>query len=114
VDFAVARVETVQALQMTGELDIETIDLLTGLLDQAAQAGGPFIVDMTSLSFIGSEGIRALLKVAAALERTGWCLYLHVDDGEVAMALDVVGLSKVPNVHIIDHRGAHTPVVAGS
>jgi anti-anti-sigma factor len=114
VDFAVAKIDTVQALQMSGELDVATVDLLTSLLDEAAQPSGPFVVDMTSLRFIDSSGIRALLNVAAALERHGWCLYLHVDDGEVGRALDLVGLSKAPNIHIIDHRGAHTPVVAGT
>jgi anti-anti-sigma factor len=114
VNFAVAKIDTVQGLQMSGELDVATVDLVTSLLDEAAQAGGPFVVDMTSLRFIDSQGIRALLNVATALERHGWCLYLHVDDGEVGMALDLVGLSKAPNVHIIDHRGAHTPVLPGS
>ena len=112
MDFAVAKVDTVHALQMSGELDISTINLLTVLLDEAAQ-GGPCVIDMTSLRFIDSVGIRALLKVAAALERSGWCLYLHIDDGEVARALDLVGLNKAPHIHIIGHRGAHTPVVAG-
>jgi anti-anti-sigma regulatory factor len=37
-------------------------------LDEAAAASGPFVVDMTSLRFIDSVGICALLKVAAALE----------------------------------------------
>jgi anti-anti-sigma factor len=114
MDFAVAKIDTVQALQMSGELDLDTIDLLTGLLDEAAEAGGPFVVDMTSLRFIDSVGIRALLNVATALERSGWCLYLHVDDGEVGRALDLVGIGKARNIHIIDHRGAHTPVVAGA
>jgi anti-anti-sigma factor len=114
VDFSVAKIDTVQALQMNGELDVATVDLLNSLLDEAALASGPFVVDMTSLRFIDSQGIRALLNVATALERHGWCLYLHVDDGEVGRALAVVGLAKVPNIHIIDHREAHTPVVAGS
>jgi anti-anti-sigma factor len=114
VDFAVAKVDTVQALQMSGELDVKTVDLLTALLDEAARAGGPLVVDMTSLRFIDSIGIRALLNVATALKRKGWCLYLHIDDGEVGRALHLVGLSKAPNIHVIDHSGAHTPTVAGS
>lgn len=114
MQFSVTKIDTVRALQMSGELDIGTIDLLTGLMDEAAAAGGPFVLDMTSLRFIDSTGIRALVKVAAALQQSGWCLYLHVDDGEVARALDLVGVGKMPSIHIIAHRGAHSPVVAGS
>jgi anti-anti-sigma factor len=114
VNFSVAKIDTVRALQMRGELDVGTIELLAGLLSEAAVSTGPFVVDMTSLRFIDSSGIRALLEVATTLQRGGWCLYLHVDDGEVGRTLDLMGLGKIPNIHIIDHRGAHTPVVAGT
>jgi hypothetical protein len=47
----------------------------------------------------------ALQEVA----KTGWCLLLHTDDGEVLRILEMLGLHEVPNVHVMDHRDAHSP-----
>jgi anti-anti-sigma factor len=114
VEFSTSEVSDIRGLRLDGELDMGTMELLTGPLNAAIAAGGPIFVDMSALRFIDSSGIRELVRAAVALEPRGWCLLLHIDDGEVARALEVVGLHTVPNVHIIDHRGAHTPEMATS
>jgi anti-anti-sigma factor len=112
VEFSTHEVAGIRGLRLEGELDIGTMELLTGPLDAAIAAGGPIFIDMSALTFIDSSGIRELVRAAVALEPRGWCLLLHINDGEVARALEVVGLHTVPNVHIFDHRGAHTTAIA--
>jgi anti-anti-sigma factor len=112
MDFAVEMVPGARAVQVRGELDIATEEELTAVLHEAVAAGGPVVLDMTRLRFIDSSGIRALINAAVALEKAGWCLYLHIDDGEVRRAIELVGLKAMPNIHIVLHRDAHTPPVA--
>jgi anti-sigma B factor antagonist len=99
---------------LEGELDIGTMELLTEPLDAAVAASGPIFIDLSALTFIDSSGIRELVRAAVELETHGLCPLLHINDGEVARALEVVGLHTLPNVHIIDHRGAHTPEITSS
>lgn len=96
------------ASRSEGELDAGTVDLLTNLLDEAAAPGGPVFLDMTALEFIDSTGVHEIVKVLQALSETGWCLLLHIDDGEVARILELMGMYLVPNIHVVDHRGAKT------
>jgi anti-anti-sigma factor len=109
MDFSVSQIPTIRGLRLEGELDIKTVELLEGLLDDAAAPGGPLFLDLTPLRFMDSTGIQAIMKALQEVAKTGWCLLLHIDNGEVARILEVVGLHKVPNVHIIHHPEAHTP-----
>jgi anti-sigma B factor antagonist len=67
MNFAVEMIPGARAVQVRGELDLATEEQLTAVLDEAVAAGGPVVLDMTSLRFIDSSGIRALLNAAVVL-----------------------------------------------
>jgi anti-sigma B factor antagonist len=114
VEFSTNVVPSIRSLRLDGELDVGTVELLSAPLDEAIAAGGPIFIDMSALRFIDSTGIRELVRAAKAIEPRGWCLLLHIDDGPVGRALELVGLKTVPNIHIIDHVEAHTPAMTTS
>ena len=74
--------------------------------------GGPIVLDMTALQFMDSTGVRLVAKAAMALEKVGWCLYVHTEDGAPSKVLEITGLGTAPNIHIVNHPGAHTPAPA--
>jgi anti-anti-sigma factor len=109
MDFSVSQIPTIRGLRLQGELDISTVELLDGLLAEAAAPGGPLFLDLTHLRFMDSSGIQTIMEALKKVAKTGWCLLLHTDNGEVLRILQLVGLDKVPSVHVMDHRDAHTP-----
>lgn len=113
MDFSVAQIPG-RTLQMKGELDLYTKERLAPLLEEAIVAGGPVYLDLTALQFIDSSGIQVLMNAALALEKVGECLCLHLDDGEVRRALELVGLKAIRNIHIINHREAYSLAIAGA
>ena len=48
-------------LLAAGELDISQAEVLDTAVDQAAEAGGPLVVDLTAVTFCDSSGLAALL-----------------------------------------------------
>src|SRR5690348_326363 len=53
---------------LTGEVDLNTSDLLRSELALACAAGdGDVVVDLTDLAFIGSSGLHVLIETATAL-----------------------------------------------
>jgi anti-anti-sigma factor len=109
MDFSVSQIPTIRGLRLVGELDIKTVELLGGLLEEAAASDGPLFLDLTHLRFMDSTGIQAIMEALQEVAKTGWCLLLHTDNGEVLRILQLVGLDKAPNVHVMDHRDARTP-----
>ena len=47
-----------------GELDLASAGLLSDALDEAAEAGGPIVVDLGQCEFIDSTGLAALMRAA--------------------------------------------------
>jgi anti-sigma B factor antagonist len=92
-----------RALRLEGELDMETIELLQGRLDDASAAGGPLVVDLRELTFMDSTGIHAWVKASKLLAAHGWCVYLHVRGRLVERVLEVAALDEVPNIHVVRH-----------
>jgi anti-anti-sigma factor len=99
----VDEVQGARALRLEGELDMMTIELLQGRLDDASAAGGPLVVDLRELTFMDSTGIHAWVKASQLLAAHGWCVYLHVRGGIVERVLNVAGLDGVPNIHVDRH-----------
>src|SRR5262245_8497677 len=104
---SVSPVGGARALRLEGELDISNANLLVAPLQQAVEAGGPVFLDLTSLTFMDSSGVHAILAAAAALHQSGWCLYLHVGDGEVSRVIDLMELAAGPNIHVVSHPDGH-------
>ena len=114
MDFSIIPIQGIRGFRLEGELDVATVNELTEALDGAIEAGGPILLDLSPLSFIDSMGIHAILQAIRTLEDRGWCVYLHTDNGEVARALELLGVGKAKNAHIADHPGARTPPVVPS
>jgi anti-anti-sigma factor len=92
-----------RALRLEGELDMMTIGLLQGRLDDASAAGGPLVVDLRKLTFMDSTGIHAWVKASKLLVAHGWCVHLHVRGGIVERVLEIAALDEVPNIHVVRH-----------
>jgi anti-anti-sigma factor len=92
---------------IAGELDVWSADDFAASTASASAAGGAIVLELSRLSFIDSDGIRAILSLAQLLRGRG-CLILHNPTPHVARVLSIVGLGRVPGVHLLD--GAHEDV----
>jgi anti-sigma B factor antagonist len=59
-------------LELHGELDLVSVDLAAARLDALRAAGEPVLLDLDSLDFMDSSGLRMVLKAAEASDATGW------------------------------------------
>jgi anti-sigma B factor antagonist len=92
-----------RGLRLEGELDMMTVESLQPRLHEAAGAGGPLVVDLRALTFMDSTGIHAWTRAAKVLAAEGWCIYLHVSGGIVERVLEVAGVDRFPNIHVVAH-----------
>jgi anti-sigma B factor antagonist len=84
---------------LSGELDLSTVPLLELAIGDAIGGGGPVTLDLSDLRFTDSSGIGAIVKASGALP--SGCIVLHgVRDG-IRRVIDLMGIEKVPNVHVI-------------
>jgi anti-anti-sigma factor len=67
----------------------------------AVELGGTVIVDLTNLHFMDSSGVHVLLEAAKQLDGKG-CLFLHGVRGPVARLFELVGISAVENIHVLE------------
>jgi anti-anti-sigma factor len=104
-NFVVSALFQSRGLQIGGDLDVASAERLKPPLAEAVRAGGPIFVDMRKLTFMDTTGIHAWLGVAEALEPNGWCLTLHAPTGSVRKLMEICGLDRVDNVHVIYHDG---------
>ena len=65
------RGETV-VLALHGELDLVSVEQVTARLDELRAAGEPVLLDLDSLDFMDSSGLRMVLSAAEASDATGW------------------------------------------
>lgn len=86
---------------LTGEVDLNTSDLLRAELALARAAGdGDVVVDFTGLTFIGSSGLHVLIETATELGERRLVL---LGGGWGAYVVNLLGLSaKFPNI-VVDH-----------
>ena len=79
-----------------GELDLSSVDVLRGALDEAVRLGGREIVlDLSGLTFIDSTGLHLLIERDAAACRAGYAFAVAVDGSvSVRRILQVAGLSE--------------------
>jgi anti-sigma B factor antagonist len=63
--------ETV-VLELHGELDLVSVEMVTARLDELRATGEPTLLDLDSLDFMDSSGLRMLLNAAEASDATGW------------------------------------------
>jgi anti-anti-sigma factor len=62
-------------------------------------AGGPVFLEMSGVTFMDSTGIKSIL--GALMQLPSSCVVLHGAHGTVARVLDLTGMSKLDNLHVI-------------
>ena len=78
--------EQVRRIVISGRLDVEGTDSVAAQLEQLSQAPKKgVVVDLTSLKFLASIGIRALIASAKAVKQRGGRMFLVVDEGSTVM-----------------------------
>ncbi len=89
--------EHLRCIVISGRLDVEGTDSVASQLLELAQAPKKgVVVDLSSLKFLASIGIRALITSAKAVSQRGGKMVLVVDDGStVMMSLKATGIDKL-------------------
>ena len=89
--------EQLRRIVISGRLDVEGTDSVATQLMELAQAPKKgVVIDLSSLKFLASIGIRALITSAKAVKQRGGKMVLVVDDGStVMMSLKATGIDKL-------------------
>ncbi len=89
--------EQVRRIEITGRLDVEGTNSVASQLVELTQAPKKgVVVDLSSLKFLASIGIRALITAAKAVKERGGKMVLVVDDGStVMMSIRATGIDKL-------------------
>jgi anti-sigma B factor antagonist len=95
--FSIARSThgTTEIVTLEGELDMAHAPEVAELLDDLAAGGNAVVVDLTSLEFIDSSGIHALVRPRS----DGARIELVCPPGNVRRVLEVTKLERVLQVH---------------
>ena len=89
--------DNLRRIVISGRLDIPGTDSVASKLAEltAAPKKG-VVVDLSSLQFLASIGIRALITSAKAVQQRGGKMVLVVDDGStVGMSLEATGVDEL-------------------
>jgi len=89
--------ENLRRIMISGRLDIPGTDSVTSRLAEliAAPKKG-VVVDLSSVKFLASIGIRALITSAKAVQQRGGKMVLVVDGGSsVLMSLEATGVDQL-------------------
>ena len=89
--------DNLRKIVILGRLDIPGTELVAGELEKLAAAPKKgVVVDVSSLKFLASIGIRALFKSAKAVEERGGRMVLVVGtNSHVAMSLEATGVNSL-------------------
>jgi anti-anti-sigma factor len=89
--------DNLRKIVILGRLDIPGTESVAGELEKLAAAPKKgVVVDVSSLKFLASLGIRALLKSAKAVEERGGRMVLVVGtNSQVVMSLEATGVSDL-------------------
>jgi len=89
--------DNLRRIVITGRLDAPGTDSVASMLEElvAAPRKG-VVVDLSSIRFLASIGIRALIVSAKVVERRGGKMVLVVDDGStVSQSLAATGVDQM-------------------
>lgn len=88
--------EQLRRIVITGRLDIEGTDSVAPRLVELVEAPRKgVVVDLTSLAFLASIGIRAIITSAKAVKQRGGKMVLVVDEGSTVLSsLKATGVNQ--------------------
>jgi anti-anti-sigma factor len=88
--------ENLRHIMITGRLDVAGTSTVEAQLATLAAAKKSVVVDLTSVQFLASIGIRALISTAKAVKQRGGKMTLVAQGGStVVMSLEASGLSEL-------------------
>lgn len=91
----VALGDTWLALNVTGEIDLATVDQLTSELDAVFEGDASnVVVDLTGTSFMDSTGLKSLVMAQRRYQEAGRSFAIQVDGGPVSRLIDLSGLQS--------------------
>ncbi len=103
--FTTDQVDTVTVLDVAGEVDLDTADLLRAEAEKALSDRPPeLVLDLTGVDFLDSSGLGALLSLQRRLADEGGFLRLVIGSRHVRRVIDVTGMANV--LAIYDTRAA--------
>jgi stage II sporulation protein AA (anti-sigma F factor antagonist) len=88
-----------RSFRLMGELDLNGLDQIAGALSDL-EGDGDVELDLSNLAFIDSSGIGAIVRLCRMFEDRGRVLLLRPRPN-VRRVLDLVGLSRFPNLIMI-------------
>ena len=108
----IVKADVSRTLRLSGELDMSNVRLLT---DALARISGPgdVRVDLSGVEFIGSEGIRAFIQAAQALEGRGRLVLVAPTDA-ILRVLRIMRIEQVPNLVLEERTAQGDPTGAGA
>jgi len=80
-------------IHVTGEVDLNTRDLLGAAAKQSFDVAKTVVVDLAQVTFMDSAGLSTLIRARNEAERLGRELQIRSATGSVARVLEVTGLS---------------------
>ena len=88
--------DQLRRIEISGRLDVEGTNSVASQLVELTQAPKKgVVVDLSSLKFLASIGIRALITSAKAVKERGGKMVLVVDDGSsVMMSIKATGVDQ--------------------
>jgi anti-anti-sigma factor len=88
--------EKLRRIAITGRLDVAGTDTVATQLAVLAAARKSVVVDLTSVQFLASIGIRALISTAKSVQQRGGKMVLVVSGGSsVVMSLEATGVNEL-------------------
>jgi anti-sigma B factor antagonist len=88
--------EKLRRISITGRLDVAGTDTVATQLAALAAAKNSVVVDLTSVQFLASIGIRALISTAKEVQQRGGKMVLVVAGGSsVVMSLEATGVNEL-------------------
>lgn len=81
-----------KTLELTGELDIATVDKFKKSVEEARQGANSLVLNMGKLSFVDSTGVGGLLNVVKSLKNDGIEVRVRDVSSEVYEVFDLLGL----------------------
>jgi len=88
--------ENLRRIAITGRLDVTGTDTVATQLAELAAPKKSVVVDLTSVQFLASIGIRALISTAKAVQQRGGKMVLVVAGGSsVVMSLEATGVNEL-------------------
>ena len=81
-------------LALRGDLDLAGVGVADAAIRDAMAQPGTVIVDLSRLDFIGSEGIRIVLRARERADADGVVLRVVAGEGAARRLIDILGLAE--------------------